>query len=76
LVLVRQQTTANNGDLVVALIDDEATIKEFQHMNGAIILKPRSRNKAHKPIILTRDFKIQGKVITTIPKSYARADHD
>lgn len=74
LVLVRQQSTANNGDLVVALIDDEATIKEFHHMKEAIILKPRSKNKDHKPIILTNDFKIQGKVVTTIPKSYARID--
>ena len=29
IVLVRQQPNANNGDMVVALIDDEATIKEF-----------------------------------------------
>ena len=67
LVLVRQQQTAENGDKVVALIDDEATIKEFHHEGDMIILKPQSTNSKHRPIILTWDFKIQGvveKVIT------------
>lgn len=68
LVLVRQQNTANNGDIVVALIDNEATIKEFHSSDNAIILKPKSTNKEHKPIILTSDFQIQGIVVTSIPK--------
>lgn len=67
LVLVRQQVTATDGDIVVALIDDEATIKEFHSSDQAIVLKPRSTNEQHKPIILTRDFQIQGVVITSIP---------
>lgn len=67
LVLVRQQVTADNGDIIVALIDDEATIKEFHHSGNTIILKPCSTNEQHKPIILTRDFQIQGIVITSIP---------
>jgi len=67
LALVKQQATANNGDLVVALIDDEATLKEFYHQGDAIILKPRSSNKIHQPILLTDDFQIQGIVISTIP---------
>jgi len=66
LVLVMQQSTANNGDLVVALIDDNATVKEFQHSGDAILLKPKSRNKKHRPIILTEDFKVQGIVTKTI----------
>lgn len=68
LVLIRQQQTANNGDSVVALIDDEATIKELWRTKDAIILKPRSHNKKHQPIILHEDFEIQGVVVTTIPK--------
>lgn len=32
LILVREQHTANDKDIVVALIDDEATIKEFKHL--------------------------------------------
>lgn len=66
MVLVKQQVTANNRDLVVALIDDEATIKEFQRNGEMVILKPRSSNKKHQPIILTRDFQVQGIVITAI----------
>ncbi|MCK4352574.1 repressor LexA [candidate division WOR-3 bacterium] len=68
LVLVRQQIIADNGDIIVALIDDEATIKEFHFSGKTIVLKPRSTNEQHKPIILTRDFQIQGIVITSIPK--------
>lgn len=67
LVLVKQQNTATNGDLVVALIDDEATIKEFHKQSETIVLKPRSSNKKHQPIILTRDFQVQGIVVTTVP---------
>ena len=68
MVLVKQQITANNGDIVVALIDDEATVKEFHRQGNTIILKPRSKNKKkHQPIILTRDFQVQGLVVSTIP---------
>lgn len=67
LVLIKQQPTANNGDLVVALVDDEATIKEFHHRGNMIILKPKSFDKKHQPIILTSDFRIQGIVVTIIP---------
>ena len=68
LVLVRQQTTAKDGDTVVALIDDEATIKEFRIGGETFILKPRSKNKQHQPIVLTKDFQVQGVVVTSIPK--------
>ena len=39
-VLVKQQNTAENGNIVVALIDDEATIKELHKTREAILLKP------------------------------------
>jgi repressor LexA len=68
LVLVRQQSTADTGDVVVALIDDSATIKEFHRRETAIILKPRSTSTEHRPMILTTDFQIQGVVVTAIPK--------
>lgn len=68
LVLVKQQLTAEENDAVVALIDNEATIKEFHQTPNAIILKPESDNKEHKPIVVTSDFQIQGKVIQTLPK--------
>jgi|APHig6443717817_1056837.scaffolds.fasta_scaffold177028_1 repressor LexA len=66
-VLVRQQGTARNKEIVVALIDDEATIKEFNKSGDMVLLKPKSTNLKHKPIILTNDFMIQGIVVTTIP---------
>jgi len=62
LVLVRQQPTANNGDIVVALIDGQATIKEFHRQSQAVVLRPRSSNPKHKPIILTEDFQVLGVV--------------
>ena len=68
LVLVRQQTIAKDGDTVVALIDDEATIKEFRIGKETYVLRPRSTNKTHQPIVLTKDFQIQGVVITSIPQ--------
>lgn len=68
LVLVRQQPIAENGEIVVALIDDSATVKEFHCSKDAVILKPRSKNKEYQPIILTENFQIQGVVIKTISK--------
>jgi repressor LexA len=62
LVLIKQQPTAENGDKVVALIDDDATIKEYHHQGDMIVLIPKSNDNKHQPIILTEDFKIQGVV--------------
>lgn len=67
LVLVLQQFTADNGQTVVALIDDEATIKIFQRAGDIIKLIPKSTNRMHQPIILDQDFQIQGIVVTPIP---------
>ncbi|RUA12500.1 MAG: repressor LexA [Flavobacteriia bacterium] len=66
LVLIRQQQHAENGDKVVALINDEATIKEYHHSGSLIVLKPRSDNKKYQPIILSNEFRIQGVVETVI----------
>ncbi len=60
LLLIRQQQDADNGDRVLALIDDEATVKEYNRSGGMVILKPKSTNKIHQPIILKSDFRIQG----------------
>ncbi len=67
LVLVRQQPDADNGQDVVALINDEATVKELHRTKDAVVLKPRSTNPSHKSIILTDDFQIQGVVVASIP---------
>lgn len=68
LVLVKQQSSADNGEIVVALIDDDATIKELRVNGDNVVLLPRSANKSHTPIILSRNFIVQGVVVSTIPK--------
>ena len=60
LVLVRQQQTASNGDIVIALIDDSATVKTFYREAGRIRLQPA--NSAFAPMIM-KDCEILGKVI-------------
>lgn len=59
-VIVEKQPTANNGEIVVALIDDSATVKRFYKKNGYIKLQPE--NSSMEPIIVS-DCKILGKVI-------------
>ncbi len=59
LIMVNQQNTANNGDIVVALVGDSATVKTFYKKDGHIILKPE--NAAMEPFIAD-DTIIQGKV--------------
>lgn len=68
-VLVRQQSGANDGEKVVALIDDEATIKHLYHQGGVVVLKPNSTDPSHKPIVLSDEFIIQGVVVTTLPSN-------
>ena len=58
-ILVQQQQTADNGDIVVALVDDSATVKTFYKEAGHIRLQPE--NDALDPIILP-DCTILGKV--------------
>ena len=58
-ILVNVCNTANNGDIVVALIDDSATVKTFYKENGHIRLQPE--NDTMEPIIV-EDCQILGKV--------------
>lgn len=67
LLLIRQQETAVNGDKVVALINDEATVKFFEKKDNIVILRPKSKNTIHKPIILTDNCQIQGVVVAVLP---------
>jgi repressor LexA len=59
-LIVQQQQVADNGDVVVALIDDSATVKTFYKENGHIRLQPQ--NSSMKPIIVD-DCSILGKAI-------------
>lgn len=67
LLLVQQQTTAEKGQLIVALINDEATVKVFERKNQLVILKPRSSNPDHQPIVLSENCLIQGVVVAVLP---------
>lgn len=66
-VLVRRQTTAEEGDIVVALLDDEATIKRFFHRGKTVLLRPE--NPAMMPIeVKDGDLRILGRVIGVLRK--------
>lgn len=58
-VLVKQQSTASNGDIVVALIGDSATVKTYYKENGHYRLQPE--NDTMEPIIVD-DLQVLGKV--------------
>lgn len=60
MVIVEQRATARNGEMVVALIEDGATVKTFYKEDGHIRLQPE--NDTMDPIIVT-DVQILGKVI-------------
>ena len=59
-IIVEQTNVAKNGDIVVALIDDSATVKTYYKENGHYRLQPE--NDTMEPIIVD-DLKIIGKVI-------------
>ena len=60
-VLVQSQHTADNGNMVVALIDDSATVKTFYKENGYYRLQPE--NDEMDPIIVEDGLEILGKVV-------------
>ena len=64
-ILVRRQNVAENGEIIVALIDDEATVKTFYKEKDHIRLQPE--NSTMDPIIVP-DCKIIGKVIGVFRK--------
>ncbi len=67
LVIVRKQNTAINGEIIVALLEDEATVKRF--FKGKSKIRLMSENDHMKPII-AKDVKILGKVIGIIRKYF------
>ena len=64
-VVVRRQNTCNNGDIVAALLDDEATVKTFKQRDGHVWLMPH--NPAYEPI-LGDQATIMGKVVSVLRK--------
>lgn len=66
LVLVRQQPVAEHGDMVAALVNDEATVKYFRKRSSTITLDPA--NPEFKPLTIRKEdqFSIIGKVIASL----------
>ncbi|MBI1743476.1 transcriptional repressor LexA [Candidatus Acetothermia bacterium] len=62
LVIVKPQPTAQDGEIVAAIIEDEATVKRFYDEGDQIRLQPA--NSSYSPIMVSpRDFRIAGRVI-------------
>lgn len=64
-VVIRRQQTCDNGDIVAALLDDEATVKTFKKRDGHVWLMPH--NPAYEPI-LGDHAQIMGKVVSVLRK--------
>lgn len=64
LVMVREQSSAENGALVVACVDGEATVKRFFREQSRIVL--RADNPMYDDIVLTHDFRVNGRVIGVV----------
>jgi len=64
-VVVRQQPTASNGDIVAAMIDGEATVKTFKRKDGHVWLMPH--NEAYDPIP-GDEATVLGRVVTVLRK--------
>ena len=62
-VVVREQHTADNGDIVAALLDDEATVQVFRQVDGHTWLMPRNSN--YEPIMGDRAT-VMGKVVSVL----------
>ncbi len=63
LVAIRQQPDANNGDIVAALIEDEATVKRFFREGDHVRLQPEN---ALYPPIICQDVRVLGRVVMSI----------
>src|SRR5690349_20050404 len=66
-VIVKQQGTAENGEIVCALIEGEATLKRFYKKDGVITLK--AENEKYPPItVAAGEFRIAGKIVGLLRK--------
>lgn len=67
-VIVTQQPTANTGEIVVAMLQEESTLKRFIKEPGNVYLKPENRDYPIIPVTGRNDFSIIGKVIGLVRK--------
>ena len=68
LVIIKKTETANNGDTVVAYVNDEATLKEYHHTHKQIELHPKNTEFDIIKISEHDDFRIGGIVLGVIRK--------
>jgi len=66
IAIAQQQSVADHGDIVIALLGDEATVKRFYRKSKVIILQPENDTMQPMRISEKSDFKILGKVIATL----------
>ena len=66
IVVVKQQHEAYNGDIVAAMIDDEATVKVYRRRAGRVVLEPR--NRAYENIDGDRAV-VLGKVVSVLRRT-------
>ena len=66
-VVIRQQPTAENGEIVCAVIDGEATLKRFFQKDGIVTL--RAENEKYPPITVSEgEFRIVGRIVGLLRK--------
>lgn len=72
LVLCRKDYHPEEGNNVVALIGNDATIKEYRRENGSVVLKPHSTNSKHQSLIFTSndEMRVQGVVVCVLRDDY------
>jgi repressor LexA len=63
IVVVRRQPTADEGEIVAALVEDEATVKTFRRRKGTVVLEPANPSY---PDIIAPDARILGKVVSVL----------
>lgn len=66
LVIIRRQPLAEPGEIVAAIIEDEATIKRLRIDNGKVFLDPENENYSPIEVTYRDDFRILGKLVSTV----------
>jgi len=67
-LVVQKDAEYEDGDVVVAIVDGCATVKNIKREKGLVILYPQSNNPIHRPIYLNKksDSMINGKVVMVL----------
>jgi len=63
MVIVRQQPAAESGDIVAAMIDDEATVKRLKITGSQVLLMPENPSYKQIDVTMREDFRILGRVV-------------